>query len=158
MIQVTAMYLDGAKIGEGVRKCTTDTDTPVFSWAVKSDKRNDCQKSCRVTVFDDKRLYWDSGIVKKSEQSLKYAGEKLPHGTRIDVSVTVTGFAGEESPEYITSFVDGVLDESEIHGKWITSAEPNNTRAIYFRRDFDLSSDVASACLYTAGYGYHILR
>ena len=155
MIQVTAVYLDGAKIGEGSRKCITDTDTPTFSWAVRSDKKNDLQKSVRVTVFDDKTVYWDSGVVKKPAQSLKYAGTKLPHGTRIDVSITVTGSAGEESRPFVTSFVNGVLAEDEFAGNWITSAEPNNGRAIYFRRDFDLAGEVESACLYAAGYGYH---
>ncbi|MBQ4590535.1 MAG: family 78 glycoside hydrolase catalytic domain [Clostridia bacterium] len=155
MIQVTALYLDGAKIGEGSRKCISDTDTPTFSWAVRSDKENDLQRAFRVIVFDDKNLYWDSGTVKKSAQSVKYAGAKLPHGTRIDVSVTVLGTAGEQSQPYITSFVNGVLDETEISGSWITSAEPNEGRAIYFCRDFDLASEVASACLYVAGYGYH---
>ncbi|MGN1346377.1 MAG: family 78 glycoside hydrolase catalytic domain, partial [Eubacteriales bacterium] len=155
MIQVTAFFLDGAKIGEGSRKCITDTDTPTFSWAVRSDRGNDRQTSFRVTVFDGTTCCWDSGTVKSTAQSVRYAGEPLPHGTRIDVSVTVTGLSGEESQPYITSFVDGVLAENEICGSWITSAEPNEGRAIYFRRDFALTGEVASACLYVAGYGYH---
>ena len=155
MLQITALYLDGAKIGEGSRKCIADTDTPTFSWAVRSDKTDDRQTAYRVMVSDDRTLYWDSGIVKKSAQSVKYNGKKLPHGTRIDVSVTITNTAGEQSQPFVTSFVDGVLDESELAGDWITSPEPNEGRVIEFRREFLLSGEVASACLYVAGYGYH---
>lgn len=154
MIKVTAMYLDGAKIGEGSRGCVIDTDTPVFSWAVVSDKANDRQTAYRVTVSDEHNFYWDSGIVKKSAQSAKYAGDALPHGTRLDLTVTVVGTA-EESDPYTASFVNGVLSEDEITGKWITSGEQSGDGAIYFRRDFDIDGELESACLYVAGYGYH---
>ncbi len=155
MIQVHSFYLDGAKIGEGGRKCIADTDTPTFSWAIRSDKTDDRQTSYRLTVSDGKTLYWDTGLVKKPTQSVKYNGDKLPHGIRLDVRIVVTGTSGEKSAPYTTSFVSGVLDEDEIHGSWITSPEANEERAIYFRRDFDLAGEVASACLYVAGYGYH---
>lgn len=154
MINVTAMYIDGAKIGEGSRKCIADTETPVFSWAVRSDRDGDCQKKFRVVVFDKNKTYWNSGIIEKSEQSIMYGGEKLPHGTRIDIGITVCGLSGEESPAYTTSFVVGVLDDDEIAGEWITAAEPNDGRVLYFRRDFEVDGAVESACMYCSGFGY----
>lgn len=155
MLKINTLYLDGAKLGEGYRKCTSDTDTPTFSWAASSDSDGDRQSSYRITVFDDRNLYWDSGKVNKATQSAKYEGAKLPHGTRIDVSVCITNIAGTESEPFTASFIDGVLDDSEISGSWITSEEPNNEAVLYFRRDIELSGEVESACLYSAGYGYH---
>ena len=55
MLQITALYLDGAKIGEGSRKCIADTDTPTFSWAVRSDRTDDRQTAYRVMVSDDRQ-------------------------------------------------------------------------------------------------------
>lgn len=154
MIKVSAVYLDGARIGEGSRGCITDTDTPTFSWAVISDRANDRQTAYRVTVSDRHNVYWDSGTVKSAAQSATYAGAQLPHGLRLDLAVTVYGTA-EGSEPYMTSFVSGVLTEAETVGEWITSAEESEGRAIYFRRELDLDGEVEAACLYVAGYGYH---
>ena len=47
---------------------------PVFSWRVETEKRNVCQKSYRVQVWDEQRnSVWDSGtsVRKKNDLACK---------------------------------------------------------------------------------------
>ncbi len=152
MIKITSLYIDGAKLGEGCRFCTIDSLTPVFGWAVSSGTDDNWQGECRVMVEGD-TLLWDSGWVAQKEQSLRYAGEKLPAGVALTLTVLVRDKNGEESEPCLASFVSGVLTERV--GKWIGSPAETNGRVLYFRRDFVLSEMPESACLYVCGLGYH---
>ncbi len=152
MIKITSLYIDGAKLGEGCRFCTIDSLTPVFGWAVSSGTDDNWQGECRVMVEGD-TLLWDSGWVAQKEQSLRYAGEKLPAGVALTLTVLVRDKNGAESEPCLASFVSGVLTERV--GKWIGSPAETNGRVLYFRRDFVLSEMPESACLYVCGLGYH---
>ena len=154
MLKITSVFVDGGRIREGCRYCTVDSEKPVFGWAASSSQDGNGQSACRVMV-EGKTLLWDSGWVEKTEQCLAYAGEKLPGGVQLTLTVMIRDKNGEESEPYITSFVSGVLAENEICGKWIAAGEETDGRVLYFRKEFLLAETPESACLYVCGLGYH---
>jgi alpha-L-rhamnosidase len=161
MLTVTGLFADGGRIRKGsfpdrFRRAAIDTETPVFSWSASSSREDDCQTACRVTVrSSDGALLWDSGWTERREQDLRYAGERLPHGIPVTVSVSVRGKDGGESAPYEAEIVSGLLNENEIRGKWITSPVPTDGRVLYFRKDTTLRDLPVNAALYVCGLGYH---
>lgn len=137
------------------RFCVTDTKTPVFSWSCVSDCDNDRQTAYRAQVTVGKANLWDSGWVESGEPSVTYAGKNLPAGRYLDFCVQVRNTRGEESEMFGGQFVCGALTADAWKGKWISSAEDNEERAIYFRRDFKLEKELDAACLFVSGIGYH---
>ncbi len=101
MLKITKLNIDGGKLREDYHYCVIDTETPVFSWSVLSSDTNNKQQSCRVTVYADETLLWDSGWIEQTEQSLKYAGEALPHGRILTAEITVRDRYGVESEPYL---------------------------------------------------------
>ena len=154
MLKITAVFIDGGRLREGVRYCTVDSIKPVFSWAAVSSRDNNFQSACRITVEGD-CLLWDSDWVEQREQSIRYQGEPLPAGIQLTLTVMIRDKNGEETEPYVASFVSGVLAENEFQGQWIGSEEETNGRVLYFRKDFSLSEMPANACLYICGLGYH---
>ncbi|MBQ8641758.1 MAG: family 78 glycoside hydrolase catalytic domain [Clostridia bacterium] len=154
MLKIISVSIDGGRIREGCRYCTIDSENPVFAWAAASSAEDNSQSACRVTVEGDE-LLWDSGWVEQAAQRLTYAGKKLPHGDVLTLGITLRDRNGEESETCLLSFVSGLLEDGEIRGKWIGSAEETNGRVLYFRKEFSLSEMPESACLYVCGLGYH---
>ncbi len=155
MLEVRELYLDHGRMFSDARFCVTDTKTPVFSWSCVSDRDGDCQTAYRARVTMGKADLWDSGWVESREQSAVYAGKNLPAGRYLDFCVEVRNTGGEESEAFGGQFVCGALTSDAWKGKWISSQDDNERRAIYFRRDFKLEKELDSACLFVSGIGYH---
>ncbi len=155
MIEVRELYLDGGRLFSDARFCITDTKTPVFSWSCVSDTDGDKQTAYRAQAALGKTLLWDSGWVETSEQSCVYAGKALPAGRYLDFMVSVRNTHGEESDTFGGQFVCGALTEDAWKGKWITPDENTGAHAAYFRRDFRIEKELAAACLFVCGIGYH---
>ncbi|MBP3918358.1 MAG: family 78 glycoside hydrolase catalytic domain [Clostridia bacterium] len=154
MFFVQTGFIDGGRIGKGGRISVTDTQTPVFSWAVQSDAVDACQSACRITVSDENAVYYDSGWVQQKQQQHTYAGAPLPHGTILTVQIEVQDQNGNTAVPYTAPFTVGVLNNDEICGSWIGSTEETEGRVLYFRRDLTIQKQPVSACLYAAGIGY----
>ncbi len=161
MLRITGLFIDGGRVrnSEGpdpFRYATVDSEAPVFSWAADSEKGDNCQTACRAAVTSaEGEALWDSGWVQRAEQSLPYAGKRLPHGIPLRLRVTVRDRWGEESAPFEAEFVSGLLHTEEIRGKWITSPEETNGRVLYFRREVQISEMPLRACLMICGLGYH---
>ncbi len=155
MFHIEKAYLDWGKIGRGREIALCDTEMPTFSWAIHSAENDDHQTACRVIVSDDRDALFDSGWVMQAEQSLKYTGNRLPHGKMLTLTISVQNRHGVISQPFITRFTCGLLDEDERMGAWISSGEATEGRVLYFRRDISLNRKPVSACLYASGLGYH---
>lgn len=160
MLRIAGLFADGGRIRrkEGpdrFRYASVDTEEPVFSWAAESDRDENAQSACRVTVSSPEGCLWDSGWIPQREQSLQYGGKKLPHGVPLTLTVSVRDLFGEESAPCSAAFVSGLLDPEEMRGDWITSPEPTEGRVLYFRREMRLDEMPVGAVLYVSGLGYH---
>ncbi|MGN1090153.1 MAG: family 78 glycoside hydrolase catalytic domain, partial [Huintestinicola sp.] len=155
MLKIKTLFIDGGRIRSGHRFSIIDTERPLFSWSVLSDADDNAQTECRVIVKSDKVL-WDSGYMLRSEQSLRYEGERLPHGVPLTAEISVKDRYGRTSEHFARSFVSGKLDAGEFQGFWIKhpSESADSERVYRFRRDFGLEKLPVSACLYCSGIGY----
>lgn len=154
MLKLTSVFIDGGRVRSDCRYCTIDTVHPVFSWAAVSSHDGNGQTACRIAV-EGGGIFWDSGWIEKTEQSLTYTGAPLPSGIMLTASISLRDRTGEESRPHRISFVSGLIPEDRFSGKWIGTEEETNGRVLYFRRDFTLTDLPVSACLYAAGLGYH---
>ena len=161
MLHIQKITLDGADITsaakESVRFRTTDTMTPEIGWAAISSTEGDGQilSGYSIAVTANGAEYWRTGWVESAESSVVYAGDALPVGVPVEVTVAVKNKAGEESGVAWASFVVGLLPEN-AHADWITDGAytAEDTAALYFRRAFSVRHDLTSATLYCAGIGY----
>ena len=73
-----------------------DVKDVVFSWVIKSDKKNVIQASYRIQVVGSGRQFWDSGVV-ASDQSVNvcYEGDALEPGEDYQWTVSVTDNHGD---------------------------------------------------------------
>ena len=161
MLHIQKITLDGADITsaakESVRFRTTDTMTPEIGWAAISSTEGDGQilSGYSIAVTANGAEYWRTGWVESAESSVVYAGDALPVGVPVEVTVAVKNKAGEESGVAWASFVVGLLPEN-AHADWITDGTytAEDTAVLYFRRAFSVRHDLTSATLYCAGIGY----
>lgn len=127
--------------------------TPVLSWGAETDVKNDYQIAFKVKVLCGGKLCWESGIVKSNKPSVKYGGEPLPTGKRIDFSVSVAGNDGILSDEVSEHFYVGSFDELPS-AKWICATEDKESVPAYFERRFSVADDVTEAAAFISGIGY----
>ena len=139
---------------------------PCFSWKILAEGRGQFQSAYQILAASSpKRLecldadLWDSGKV-ASDQSVQipYAGTALQSRQRCYWKVRawdrwnrVSGF----SPAAFWEM--GLLSQDDWMAEWIGHPASATDRALYFRREFNLSDPWDSARVYVAGLGYHEL-
>ena len=137
---IVSLTTDGLENPIGV-----DTQTPVFSWQMQSDKIGAGQTAYQLVVTDmDGNTMWDSGTVESGESTnIKYEGETLQPKTKYQWMVTVTDEDGEiwqsETNTFETSFLDTTY-ESWGDAHWIGSSKKNLDAAA--ANLFDMHVDV----------------
>ncbi len=158
MLKIEKIYLDGGLIGRGRKVAVCDSEAPRLQWAISGSESDGKQKSFRVTVSDGSNNLFDSGVVESAEQSCTYAGEKLPHGKLLTVTVEAASESGEVAEPFSAQFVEGLLDEDELAAKWLSSEETAEHCVFRFKKELELREAPVAACLYAAGIGYQSLK
>jgi alpha-L-rhamnosidase len=132
--------------------CIAESAAPMFSWAVAA-KQGEAQAACRLAVALDGAGVWDSGWAETAEQSLRYAGEALQPGETYTLSVRLRDGAGGEDRPALQAFCPGRLDA--WNAAWLCERDPRPDAVVSFVGDVECAGDIASACLFVCGLGYH---
>lgn len=142
-----------------------DTDTPRFSWLIRSDKQNVQQTAYQIIVSTDQGEMWNSGKVDSDQQLwVRYGGQPLKSATQCTWKVKVWTTAGESAWSEDERFGIGLLKESHWTGRWIGLERlmPGEERGLhtrlaarYVRKEFELDKPVKRAIAYVAGIGLH---
>ena len=158
MIKINKFYLDYSRLKKDFRYRISGSDKPVFSWAAISKNAGARQSSYRITVKDGENKLWYSGKTKSGIQSAIYAGDPLPAGIKLDISLVIWDENGDESEEYRDYFYNGSIGEWDAD--WIAyskdaSGEKTTGKILIFKKSFEIFDEVGSACLFVCGLGYH---
>lgn len=149
-----------------------DTKSPRLSWELVGPGNNIKQKAYRIiTATDRSKLeknigdLWDSDTI-YSDQSIqiKYEGKVLNSRDKIYWKVGVWS-QDDEGPSWseTASWEMGLLNESDWTAKWIGNEQLNKPKvgqknpARYFRKTFDINSDIEKSRAYISGLGYYEL-
>ena len=146
MLRLINVAIDHGRLGDDVRSRYTERHDPLFSWGAVSSNNDAYQTACRLVVDG----LWDSGWVDTRKQQLRYAGDTLPEGSRIEFTLMIRDNSGE-SAEHRSSFYFAGIDWK---AKWIGIPEDRNEIVRYFSRSFNVDKSIVGACLYACGIGY----
>lgn len=160
-VQVVNLQTNSVKNPKGLDQ------PPVFSWEINSTRRNIVQKSYRLLVFSEGRIFWDSGtITSNSTNNTAYKGQPLKPSKRYTWKVEIeTNMATRAASDEIASFETGLLNAGWSDAAWITYWDIDSTfkngeqtsLAVMFRTTFGIIKKVKSATLYTTSLGIHDL-
>ncbi|MDN5289115.1 MAG: Alpha-L-rhamnosidase [Mucilaginibacter sp.] len=137
-----------------------DVMAPRLSWKLVSDRRGTMQQSYQIKVStDDKKLIWDSGVIKKDESiQITYGGPALQSKKRYYWQVQVKDNYGNTSAWSERNFWQmGLLTKDDWTAKWITTFVGDTTLgpSPYFRKTFSLAKPIKSATAYITAHGIY---
>ncbi len=149
----------GLRVNAEPNPAGIDSEKPVFSWKLSSEKRNRYQSAWQLVVFD--RLSgdtcWNSGKIRTGNSiSVPYAGKALepvhPYTWKVriwDPEGTASRWSGE------SSFTTGLLSENDWRASWTGSPDPAYSPV--FIREFSLEGIPGRATVFVNGQGYYEL-
>ncbi|NCC59684.1 MAG: alpha-rhamnosidase [Verrucomicrobiae bacterium] len=147
------------------------TDTPRFSWQIKSSLPNWEQQSYQIQVAQTREalkrgenLLWDSGITKGDRSVLiPYEGEELTSRGAYYWRVKVWSNQGETAWSNVAHWSMALLNSAEWKAQWIgedalsnegeTAEGDTRLAARYLRKPFTTTKKVKRAMLYISGLG-----
>jgi alpha-L-rhamnosidase len=137
-----------------------DVMAPRLSWKLVGNRRGTMQQSYQIKVSTgDKKLIWDSGLIKKDESiQITYAGPALQSKKRYYWQVQVKDNYGNTSAWSERSFWQmGLLNKDDWTAKWITTFVGDTTLgpSPYFRKIFSLAKPIKSATAYITAHGIY---
>ena len=132
--------------------CITGTASPRVSWALATDT-DEKQSAYRLTVKSRETVKWDSGWVKTSDQSATVDGSALEAGEAYTLSLSVRDEKQNESRALEQEFCPGAL--TDWPAVWLTENEKREGAVISFVKDYSFEGEIASACAFVSGIGYH---
>lgn len=137
------------------------THIPQFGWILESDKRDVMQDSYELEIaLDDvftEKVYVGGKVESDASAQVLPEGLTLRSQTRYFVRVRVTA-AGEETEWAETSFVTGIMDNSEWKAEFVSAeeeADKDNSKGTYVRRTFALKGKVKEAYASTTALGLY---
>lgn len=137
------------------------THIPQFGWILESDKRDVMQDSYELEIaLDDvftEKVYAGGKVESDASAQVLPEGLTLRSQTRYFVRVRVTA-AGEETEWAETSFVTGIMDNSEWKAEFVSAeeeADKDNSKGTYVRRTFALKGKVKEAYASTTALGLY---
>ena len=137
-----------------------DIRAPRFTWQLVSDQRNVSQTAYQIKVVNGKTTVWNSGKV-NSDQSVHvpYAGNALQSGKKYHWQVMVWDNSGKQSAwSTPASFQMALMNKNDWKAKWINAGfneDSVNRPAIYFRKEFSVNKNIASATAYITAHGMY---
>lgn len=141
-----------------------DVQRPRLMWKVDTSDVPSRQTAYRILVSSTPELLrqgeadiWDSGKQKSDEQLVSYAGSTLRPHTRYwwRVEVWLNNKKVVSEPMW---FETGKFSATDWEASWITDGyDKDYEPSPMFRKVFDVSKEVASACCYISGLGYYRL-
>ena len=141
-----------------------DSESPDFSWIIKSDDYNMNQTHYQVFVatditFSNKSLVWDSGKVNSSESVyVKYRGKPLEYATKYYWTVKVwTNQSARPKQSKISSWTTGLMGKNQWKSDWIgvNNDDKNGSKSPYFTNDFVVGNKITSANLFITSRGIY---
>ncbi len=143
-----------------------DTGTPRLSWQMQDDARGAVQTAYQLVVGTDPAVVgrgegdlWNTGKVNSGAMLVNYDGTDLQPFTKYYWSVRI--WNEKEKPGAfgdVASFETGMMDPGNWQAQWISDSEDIDLKpAPWFRKEFTVDKEVASARVYIASAGLHEL-
>ena len=142
-----------------------NTDTPRFSWKIKSDKNGTEQKAFQLMVAsdpsmlnNDKADLWDSGKSASSSAVLvPYQGKKLGSGMIVYWRIRIWDQSGNVSSwSPVASFSIGLLNKEEWRAVYIGfPTEAGYKECPQLKKTFVVDGSGSKLLLYVNSLGYH---
>lgn len=160
MITLQQIYCEGSATTLGL-----DTQTPKFSWIIKSDKSNVTQKHYNIQISTDidfKSIYWDSLQVETPcSQSIIYSGALLFPRTKYYYRVKIGTINHGESDWSTVQW----FETSRLKEPWNASFisrndcfKDNPSRPLYLRKEFSLKNIPEKGRLYASALGIYEIQ
>ena len=127
----------GALRGDARCRIST-TSAPVLQWSVLPDETAKVQSAYRIQVTASGHLLWDTGWTESAEQFVRYQGNALPVGERIEIEIRIKDQVGRESLPANDFFYFGQV--ADWKAAWIASSEDIHRKTVYFCNDFILGN------------------
>ena len=150
MFEISDIFIEEKSVlKEGKELLITDTDKPVISFQLQSDRRETSLRSACIRVNN-----WTAEV--KEQIGIKYEGEPLKPFTRYNVEIETVDDRGNHSTK-CTEFMTG-RKNLPWSGKWITdethvTEKPNSPRPLYFRRKIHLEKAVQESWIVVTAIG-----
>lgn len=138
-----------------------NTDTPRFSWKIRSDTRACNQSVYQIQVAENPEfspLLWDSGRLAGDQSQLcEYRGEPLQPDTRYYFRVRIEDNHRERSEWAASRFETGIFDPKDFKASFISSPldKPEDSGALYFRNGFSVDGEIEHAKAYVTALGMY---
>lgn len=141
-----------------------DNTTPLFSWELQSDEKNQKQTGYRIIVSSDIEKIkkdngniWDTGKVKTSQSNnIEFHGKRLKSGERYYWKIKVwdkSNFSSDWSN--FAWWEMGPLKKEDWQGIWIGTDEVVSSPLL--RKKFNIDKNIKLARAYICGLGYYEL-
>ena len=128
-----------------------DNSKPVFSWNIEGVFGQ--QKDYRIIVKFKNKVYWDSGIVKSSNEIfIKYDGDELRSLKRYYYEVIVN-YSDNTQFKKSSFFVTGLMNIHDKNAKWITHPFSHDNPIFY--KDISIKGEIKEAFIAISGLGYY---
>jgi len=102
---------------------------------------------------------WDTGRIDSEGQLVPYAGAALKPFTKYYWKVILWDGRGRATTSAVHSFETGMMHISNWQGSWISDGRDIHHKAApYFRKQFDVRKEIASARVYIAAAGLYELH
>ena len=156
MLKINEIRMDYEKEQIGI------THIPEFSWTLESDKRNVRQDTWELEIAEDKAF--EKKIYKSGRVNSDASAQIIPEDVKLEsqkkyfarVKVTANG---EETEWAETSFVTGILDNSQWKAVFVSAeeeADKDNSKGTYVRNEFTVKKPVKEAYVSATALGlYH---
>lgn len=165
----TLPYPSGLTIDYLENPLGLENPAPQFNWQLTADKHNFRQSAYQIIVASSVEKLspgqadlWDSGkVISGQSLHIPYAGKPLQSATRYYWKVRIWDQKGTPGIfSEVSSFEMGLTGENDWKARWIsairnTEPVPPLLPAPYFRKEFQLPEEIASARLYISGLGYY---
>lgn len=131
------------------------TKAPVFSWGIEHEDEKALQRAYIIKVWDGEKLLWDSGRIETPACEAEYKGIGLKPQMRIKWQLTL-----EDNANRLSSAAEGIFKvvPEELDAEWICEENNEESRAVYFAKQFVCGKEIFRATLYACGIGYQDIR